>query len=684
MTVILNLTWAIVLLPVVGVGVAFLAESPRRAAQTGIAFTGIALAAAVVVLLYRLTHVVPAYENTETFWDLQSTTASAADSRHFPTDFLVLWGIRVDPLSVSFMASTLVLSLAAQVHALASLRGDAGFRRFFWLAGLLTFGLLAMIASPNLFQFWLGWEVTAVAAWVLAAHHWQRPGIGVLSTRTFVVLRIADLALLLGLVMTFGKFGRSVGLLPPPSGALTSDPFSFSVLASQWHLGHIGVVAGVGARTLVVLSVLFVLAAAIRSTIGPFHVWMGGALEAPAAGLALVAVAAVVPAGLLIARLYPLLLEAPHLLTALALVGALGAAGAAALALAQRDLFRLGMFATASQGGLVLAAFGMGGFSPALFALFTASCLAVLYFLVAANLTRAYRTRDVAECAGARRRMPRTTLALGAWAMGISGLSLNTYSVLSATFRNARPAGGGATGTLTQVLVAAGVLVAMVLTALYAFRLYFLVAGGEAVRRRGFDVSRLREAELPARRAVQIALAAAIVATLAGIPGVNSFNLGSRRVPGLTFSHFIFYGATRQRLAVDFAALALAAIVAVGGALAARWMFSPAAGGAANPVRARLSRLSALLAGPTPGERVVAIVPTGFVSAAGVLEEVDRQLLEPIPDAMGESVALLSGWLARLRTVRIAASTAAAFAVIVIVLAASVLAVTGHFPVRIQ
>jgi NADH-quinone oxidoreductase subunit L len=682
-TVILNLTWAIVLLPLVGVGVAFLAEGPRRAAQTGIAFTGLAFAAAVVVLIYRLTHVVPAYENTETFWDLQSTSASAADTRLFPSDFLLLWGIRVDPLSVSFMASALLLSLTAQLYALASLRGDAGFRRFFWLAGLLTFGVLAMIASPNLFQFWLGWEVTSVALWMLAAHHWQRPGLGLLSTRTFVVLRIADLALLLGLVMTFAKFGKSVGSQPSPSGALTSDPFSFSVLATQWHLGHIGGVAGVGARTLVVLSVLFVLAAVIRSAVGPFHTWMGGALEAPVAGLALVAMAALVPAGLLVARLYPLLIEAPHLLTVVALGGTVGAVGAAALALAQRDLFRLGMFATASQGGLILAAFGMGGFSPALFALFTASCLVVVYFLAAGNLSRAYRTRDLRECGGARRRMPRTTLALGGWAAGISGLSLNTYSVLSVAFRNTRPAGGGAS-TITQVIVAVGVLVAVALTSLYAFRVFFLVAGGEPTRRRGFDVTRLREAELPARRPVQLALAAAVVATAAGIPGVNSFNLGSRPVPGLTFSHFIFYGATRQVLAVDFLALALVAIIGVGGALAARWLFSPATGRSANPVRTRLARAGALLAGPTPGERLAAIAPVGFIRAGEVLDDVDGQLLGPIPDAMGESVALLSLWLGRLRSPRIAVSTAAAFAVIAILLAASVLAVTGHFPVHIQ
>jgi NADH-quinone oxidoreductase subunit L len=671
-TVILNLTWAVVLLPLVGVGVAFLAESPRRAAQTGIAFTGLAFGAAVAVLIFRLTHNVALYENTQTFWDLQTTSASPADSSLFSSDFLVLWGIRVDPLSVAFMASALLLSLAAQLHALASLRGDAGFRRFFWLAGLLTFGLLALIASPNLFQLWLGWEVTGVAAWMLAAHHWQRSGTGALSTRTFVVLRIADLALLVGLVMTYAKFGRSVGSRPPTSGAQATDPFSFSVLATQWHLGHFGGVAGVGARTLVVLAVLFVLAAVIRSAVGPFHVWLAGALEAPVAGLALVGVATLVPAGVLIARLYPLLIEAPHLLTVVALVGTVGSVGAAVLALAQRDLFRLGMFAVASQGGLILAGFGMGGFSPALFALFTASCLVVVYFLAAGNLSRAYRTRDIAECGGARRRLPGTTLALGFWAAGISGLSLNTYSVLSATFRNTQPVGGAA-GTVTKVVVAAGVLVAVALTALYAFRVLFLVAGGDPVRRRGFDSTRLREAELPARRAVQLALAAALVATLAGIPGA-----------GVTFSHFIFYGAIRQQLALDFGALALVALIAAAGALAAWWMFSPSAGGAPNPVRARLSRSAALLAGPTPAERVTAIVPATLLRAGGVLDEVDSQLLEPIPDAVGESVALLSAWLARLRTPRIALSTAAAFAVIAILLAASVLAVTGHFPVRTQ
>jgi len=679
MTVILNLTWGIVLLPVVGVAAAFLAESARRAAQIGVAFTGLAFAVALVVLIFRLTHVIPAYENTQTFWDLQST-ASGATSSSFAPEFPVFWGIRVDPLSVAFMAVVLFLSVIVQVYALTSMRGDATFRRFFWTVALLTFGVLALISSPNLFQFWLGWEVAGVAAWMLAVHHWQRPGTALRATRTLVVLRVADLALLLGLVMTFAKFSTNIIEQPATNGQLTNDPFSFAQLGKAAHLGHLGGVPGVGARTLVVLATLFVVAAVIRAAIGPLHLWLSGALEAPVAGVALIAVSAIVPAGLLVARVYPVLLEAPHLLTVLALVGAGTAAAGAVLALAQRDLLRIGMFALASQSGLILAAFGMGGYSPALFALFTASFLAVAYFLVAGNLSRGFRSTTLADCAGARRRMPRTTLAVGGWALGVSGLSLNTYSVLSATFRNHLP-NGGHVSTPAQVLVAAGVLLTMGLTALYAFRVYFTVATGEPPRRRGFDVLRLREADRRRRDTVLVALAGAAAATLVGLPGVNSFLVGARKIPGFTFSHFIFYGPIRQQLALDGIALALCVVVAAGAAFGAWRLFASDRQASSVPLRARLATVATLLSGPTPAERLAGAAPRLFLRAGETLDSIDAQVLDPITTGMGESVGALGQAMTRLRGTRFGVSLVAALATIAVLLAASVLAVTGHFPV---
>jgi NADH:ubiquinone oxidoreductase subunit 5 (subunit L)/multisubunit Na+/H+ antiporter MnhA subunit len=682
LTVILNLSWAIVLLPLVGVGASFLAESPRRAAQTGVFFTAFALAVAVVVLVFRLTHQIPVYESTETFWDLPSTSGSTA-GQPIAGEFPVLWGIRVDPLSVTFMASVLFLSLIAQVHALASLRGDAGLRRFFWVAEVLTVGLLALVASPNLFQFWLGWGVAGVAAWMLAAHHWQHGASAALATRAFVLLRVADLALLLGLIMTFTKFGLAVSQQPAPNGRTTNDPFSFSVLTPEWHLGHIGAVNGVGARSLVVIAVLFVVAATIRAALGPLHVWLSGTLDAPAAGLALIAVSALVPAALLLARVYPLLIEAPHLLTVLGLVGAAGAVAGAALALAQRDLFRIGLFAVSSQAGLILATLGMGGYSPALFIAFTGSILTVVYFLAAGNLSRGFRSREVGDCGGGRQRMPRTTLALGGWALGISGLSLNTYSALSATFRNTVPPGGGVSH-LTQTLVALGVLVTMALTVLYAFRVYYVVATGEPARRRGFDVSRLREVAPQLSTTVLVALGGAAAATLVGIPGVSAFRVGATRVPGLTFSHFIFYGPFRQQLALDFTALAIAAIVCGGGAVVAWWLFSAGRRASSASVRARFASAGTALAGPTPAERFAEVLPAGFVAAGTTLDRFDHDVLDPLSTAVGDSVDMLSAMLARLRGARVGIATAAGLGVIAILLAATVLAAIGHFPVTVR
>jgi len=682
MTVILNLTWAIVLLPLVGVGIAFLAESPRRAAQVGVAFTALALAVALVVVVFRLTHVINVYENTQTFWDLQST-ASTASPNLLPPEFPVFWGIRVDPLSASFMPPVLLLSLIAQLYALTSLRGDAGFRRFFWVVGLLTFGVLALISSPNLFQFWLGWTVTSVATWVLAVHHWQRPATAAAAARTFVLLCVADLTLLLGVIMTYAKFGTAVIERPATNGQLVNDPLSFSALVPQWHLGHAGAVAGVGTRTLVVIAVLFVVAAVIRAGLGPLHLWLSGALEAPVAGLALIALGALVPPAVLLARLYPLLLEAPHLLTVVALVGAVGAVAGAVLALAQRDLFRIGMFAVSSQAGLVLAAFGMGGYSPALFLVFTASFLAVVYFLAAGNLSRGFRSRALADCGGARRRMPRTTLALAAWAVGISGLSLNAYSVLSATLRDALP-NGGHIGRPAQVLVAVAVLLTIALTALYAFRVCAVVVTGEPSRRRGFDITRLREVDPRRHRSVTAALVGAAGATLVGIPGINSFMVGTRKIPGFTFSHFIFYGSRRQQLAFDPTALALAALIAAAAAALALWLFSAQPRGSADAVRRRLARAESTLSGPTPAEWVATAVPALFIRAGETLDSFEEQVLEPIASGMGESVGVVSQGLGRLRGARIGVSLATALAVIAVLLAASVLAATGHLPVRTQ
>lgn len=682
MTVILNLAWAAALLPVVGIALSLLPESPRRAAQVGTAFTGAALAVAAVVLVFRLTHSLPPYVNTETFLDQLSNTGSAGPQ---PTsgELLVLWGIRVDPLSVAFMAAVLAVSLAVQLHALTALRGDAGVRRFFWASELLTFGLLTVVVSPNLFQMLIGWGLSSAGVWVLAVHHWQRRTGAVAAARAFSLLHVGDVVLLLGVAVTYAKFGLAVSEQPSPQGQTTADPFSFSTLPAAWHLGHVGGVQGVGARSLVILAVLLLVAATVRAALGPLHVWLMGTLDAPFSGLALVGLASLLPAAFLLARVYPLLLEAPHMLLATALVGVASALVAAVLALLQRDLLRLGMFVVTAEAGLAMAAFGAGGYSPALFVVFTETFLTGAYFLAAGNLCRGYRTRDIAEIGDARRRMPRTALVLGGWGLGVAGLSLNTYSVLAAVLRNATPLGRHLDAAAVVVL-ALGVVVAAFVTALAAARVHAVIAGGSVPRRRGFDVSRLREVTRRLALPATLLLGAAVAATLVGIPGVSSFRAGGVRVPGLTFSHFIFYGAVRQQLAFDPLALLIAAAAGAAGVAGAQALFGARGIAAAPRLRARLDGIAARLARPTFSERAATRVPPAFSAAGRVLDGYDREVVVTAWAAMGD--ALESRWTPPEPLLRLRGATglAAAGGVLAVLLAAAVLAATGHFPVTIR
>lgn len=679
MNIILNLTWGTMLLPLVGVVLSFVAETPRRAAQTQLALTLLALGTSTVVLVFRLTHAIPVYDNTETFWSLPTTSSSPVDARLFANAFLLLWGIRVDPLSVGFMTAVLALSVACQLHALVSVRVGEGFRRCFWVCGLLTAGLLAMIASPNLFQLWVGWEITGVAAWLLAGHLWQTHEAAVAATRLFILLRVADVAFLLAIVFTVAKFNVVIGGLTAPPGQATADPLGLSVLAVQWHVAHAGAVAGVGARTLVVTAVLFLVAAVVRAGVGPLHVWLTDALHAPPAGLALLVLGGPMAAAILVARVYPVFLEALGVLAALAICGAVGALTGAVLALAQRDILRAGMFSVISQAGLVLLALGMGGFSPGLFVAFTGSCLSVLFFLASGNLIRAYRTRDLTEMGGARRRLPATSLALGGWALGISGLSLNSYSALSAALRNTTPAATSVAAPVGVVSTVA-LLGVTLLTPLYAFRIALRVSAGDPLRRRGFDLSRLRDVEPGPRRAVLLALAAAVVTSAVGVPGVNAFRVGDARVPGLTFSHFVFYGEVRQQLAVNFVAVGLCVVLAAAG-VGASWLLWRRGRPLSSQVRERLAPTGRWLAGPTPAERAAGALGVLAVRAGQQLDRVDRELVEPVPDAIGEAASILVRWSGRTGLGRSpTGGLAVALAVVAVLLAASVLAATGHLP----
>ena len=415
--------------------------------------------------------------------------------------------------------------------------------------------------SPNLFNSLIMWVGATAVLYVLLTLAWQRADIARRALRAAIILTASDIALTLGVLFTWIKFGVFSSLLAAPAGQSIADPFSFSVI-SQGVIAtlHHGV-ASTGPRALLVMGIVFLVAAAVRSAQFPFTVWLRDAASSAIPVLAL-AGATVAPLGLyLVARIYPVVAHTPRALPVFALVGGLSAVVSAATGIAQRSITRIAVCAVASELSLAVVALGMGGYSPGVFIAFTSIFTSTLLFLAVANLVRVYRTDDIGEMGGAWVKLRTTSVALGAWALLAGGVGLSCYYALSSGLNGVDPA-GGVFSVLERVVIVIVTAVAGVLVAVLAARLLLTVTTGEVSRRRGFQHDRVAEVEGALRRPLRLVLIAAVVAVLVGLPGLQPFTLGSARIAGLTFMRFVFYASHHQSIGLDGIAALLALLVA--------------------------------------------------------------------------------------------------------------------------
>jgi NADH:ubiquinone oxidoreductase subunit 5 (subunit L)/multisubunit Na+/H+ antiporter MnhA subunit len=663
-----NATWAIPLVFLLGAGLSFGVETQRRAAQLCVLFSGLAFVVAAIILGVRLTHAPQApFISLLTFFSM-----TPPEGATFATQFVAQVGVQVDALSASFAAALAFATLLIQAYALTSMRGEPGFRRFFWASSVLGFSTTAFALSPNLFDSLIMWVVGTASLAVLVSLAWQRVESAAHALRVAVVLTAGDVALTLGVVFTWIKFGVFSSLLAAPTGQTLADPLSWSIF-SQGVIGTLHrAVSNAGPRAIAVLGIVFVVAAVVRAAQFPFHVWLNDAAASAIPVLALAA-ATVAPLGLfLAARVYPALAHSPRVLAAMGLVGAVSALLTAAIGIAQRNLRYIAVYAIASELGLGLAALGMGGYTPGVFIAFTSIFTSTLLLLAAGNLVRVYKTEDITEMGGAWARLRTTSVALGGWAVLAGGVGLSSYYALSSVFSGIDPSGGQFTGAERSVMTVL-VVAAATAGALLAARVLITVVSGAVTRRRGFQHDRVAETEPGLRRPLWLALVAAVLAVIVGLPGLQPFFLGSRRVAGLTFTRFVFYGDHPQPLGFNGIALLVALLTLLAGAGMAWYLYSPGRRAAARAA----SMPERVLERGFYVEWLTGAAMQPLLAVASRASSFDDLVTAPIAASVGESVDLAATGLGAFRTARLGRYLAGGIVVIAVLALLSVLAATG-------
>lgn len=345
-----------------------------------------------------------------TLWLLLETPA--VDSQIWP--WLTLghtelgFGVLLDARARLMGAVVGVITLCVQVYSTGYMAHDPGRGRFFALLAFFEWAMLGFAYSPNLLQAFIFWELVGVASFFLIGFWYQRPEAIAAAKKAFIMTRIGDVAMLIGLVLLF-ILTHTLDIresLTAAAEAARQFPHSralIEVIAALLFVGIIG-----------------------KSAQFPLHTWLPDAMAGPTPVSALLHSATMVAAGVfLFARFEELFLLAPITRTTALSLTAFTALFAALLAAVQDDIKRVWAYSSISQLGTMLAGLAAGGLSAGLFHLTTHAAFKALLFLAAGALIHHHGTQDIRALGRAGARRDRLTmlgiLVGGAALAGIPG-----------------------------------------------------------------------------------------------------------------------------------------------------------------------------------------------------------------------------------------------------------------------
>ena len=378
------------------------------------------------------------------------------------------WALRVDTLSTVMMLVVSFISFLIHVYSVGYMAHDSSIPRFMSYLSLFTFAMLMLVTSDNLLQLYFGWEGVGLASYLLIGFWYTRPSACAAAIKAFIVNRVGDFGLALGVAGCF----------------LVFDSVQYDVIFANADelAGSTLYVFGASFGTLEILGFLLFIGAMGKSAQIGLHTWLPDAMEGPTPVSALIHAATMVTAGVfLVARFSPLYEYAPTALAFITFIGATTAIFAATVGMTQFDIKRVIAYSTCSQLGYMFFACGVGAYPIAIFHLMTHAFFKALLFLGAGSVIHAMSDeQDMRRMGGIWRRIPITyammwigTLALvGFGVPGLFGFAgfYSKDAILEAAW--ASPNG------FAQYAFWLGAAAA-VLTAFYSGRLIFLTFHGE-------------------------------------------------------------------------------------------------------------------------------------------------------------------------------------------------------------
>ena len=366
------------------------------------------------------------------------------------------FGLHLDALSLLMMLVVTVVGFFIHLYASEFMEREEGYSRFFAYMNLFIGFMLTLVLADNFLLLLLGWEGVGLCSYLLIGFWYKDPANGSAARKAFVVTRVGDTAMILGVFLLFHSLG-------------TLDIREIlDLVPRRWEPDSMTAVAA---------AALLLGGALGKSAQLPLQTWLPDAMAGPTPVSALIHAATMVTAGVyLIARTHVLFELAPGVMRLVAVLGAATLLLSAFSALTQRDIKRVLAYSTISQIGYMFLALGVGAWSAAMFHFLTHAFFKALLFLAAGVVIQAlHHEHDLFKMGGLRRELPLTFATFVIGAASLAALPLVTAGFYS---KELILTSVWASGRGSPWLWGAGVLGAF-LTAVYSSRMVFVAFFGE-------------------------------------------------------------------------------------------------------------------------------------------------------------------------------------------------------------
>ena len=382
-------------------------------------------------------------------------------------DLEVRIGLRIDPLSLTFVALVTFVGFLIHLYSVAYMAHDRDRRRFFAYLNLFVAAMLTLVLGDSYVVLFVGWEGVGLASYLLIGF-WNTADAdapdalkdastsnATAAKKAFIMNRVGDVGLLLAMMAMVARVGS----------------VSFTdVLGRASHGESPGWATATG---------FFLLVAACgKSAQFPLQAWLGDAMAGPTPVSALIHAATMVTAGVyLMVRSAAVFEGAPSAQTAVAVIGAITLLLGAVIGSAKDDMKKVLAASTMSQIGYMMLGAGLGpvGYAFAVFHLLTHGFFKAQLFLGAGSVMHAMGDQvNMRRFGGLRRAMPVTWVT-----MGIGWLAILGVPPLSGFWSKDRIIEAAFTGQGARPWILGGVaLLGAGLTSFYMSRLFFMIFHG--------------------------------------------------------------------------------------------------------------------------------------------------------------------------------------------------------------